>query len=97
MDKIEAHLRKLSEQDGDRILTGLETDIWAGVAARAKAREASRWIISCQAAVMVVAVIGSAAIGVHFATPPASSSQVLSSFSSRIAFAPSTLLLGSRQ
>jgi hypothetical protein len=59
---VEADIRRLDAQPG-RSLDVLEADIWLGVDARIKTRMEWRVLISCQATVLAIALLGSMAIG----------------------------------
>ena len=96
MDRIESDILKLDEMSRAPSLDRLETDIWVGVAMRAETRKATRLIVSSQAAVMAIALFGSMAAGAFAAVSATGTPPELASFSSRAAFMPSTLLLGSR-
>jgi hypothetical protein len=89
---LETDIRKLVERDFPPSMDRLERDIWDGVAARAKADRISVVVLACQAAVIVVALIGGVAAGSYAAT--AGSTPELGVFSAKTALAPSTLLLG---
>lgn len=97
MDGIDSDIVRLDGLSRAQSLDRLEADIWAGVAARVQARQASRLILSSQAAVMAVALFGGIAAGAFAAASATNVPQELSSFSTRMAFAPSTLLLGSHR
>ncbi len=91
---IDNEITLLVEQPPDKTLDRLEADIWAGVAAQNLARRTGRIIASCQAGVMVVALLGAATVGATTAASAVSSNASITSAGS--AFAPSTLLLGQR-
>lgn len=95
MDRIETEILKLDKASNLPSLDRLQADIWAGIAARLEAQKAGRATVSCQAAIMAFALAGSMAAGTFAAASLSDRPQELSSFSSRAAFAPSTLLLGS--
>ena len=92
---IEADIRKLVERDRNSTLDRLERDIWAGVADRARDDRISAVVLTCQAAVIVLALIGGVTIGNYSATTDSQTPE-LGVFSARTALAPSTLLLGSK-
>ncbi|MDE2184903.1 MAG: hypothetical protein KGJ78_17965 [Alphaproteobacteria bacterium] len=92
---IDTDISSLAEQPADRSLDHLEADIWAGIAAQTVARRTGRIVASCQAGVMIVALVGAAAAGASTATfDHTSSSTIITSAGAD--FAPSTLLLGKR-
>ena len=62
---IEDDIRKLDARDGKRALDQLESQIWAGVDARMRARRVSRAVFSCQAAVLAISVVSSVVAGTH--------------------------------
>ena len=95
MDTIESDIGKLNARKPNCSLARLEADVWAGVAVRTRTRQAGRLILSCQAALMAIALMGSIAAGAFTAALAANPPQAFSSFSSRTTLAPSTLLLGS--
>ena len=64
---IDDDIQKLDRQAGARSLNGLEADIWKGLEARVQANRTFRTIISCQVAVLAVALFSSVAAGTHFA------------------------------
>lgn len=88
---IEFDLRQLLERGVDRSLATLEADVWAGVAAQAKAQRVFRAVFAIQVALLAVVVLGSGLVGRHLAT--ADDPTALDVFSSRPALAASTLLL----
>jgi hypothetical protein len=92
---IDNDLRQLDERALDHSLDHLEADIWRGVAAYARQREAARRVASFQGVVIVLALLGSAAVGVNMARPgsPAGDPVVLASGAELM---PSHLLLGER-
>jgi hypothetical protein len=63
---LEQDFGKLDEQATRRNLDGLEAGIWAGVEARRQALRLSKFILSCQAAVLVVGFLFSAVAGARF-------------------------------
>jgi len=89
---IERDILRLSEQPG-RPLDRMEADIWAGVAARTESRRASRVVLSCQAAVLAIALVGSVAAGTRAAIMD-NQAAGLGVFSTRADLSPSTLLIG---
>ncbi len=91
---IDEEISRLAEQPADRSLNDLEADIWAGVAAHNVARQTGRIIASCQAGVMLVALLGAAAAGATTAAMGRTPSTIITSAGAD--FAPSTLLLGQR-
>ena len=95
MDTIESGIHRLDKRVSARSLEGLETRIWAGAAARKKANEVSRLVVSCQIVLMIVAMIGSITAGAVTGASEANPHQELAGFSGRTDLAPSTLLLGS--
>lgn len=90
---IETDIRKLVERDRCSSLDRLERDIWAGVADRAREDRISAVVLACQAAVIVLALIGGVTIGNYSGTADSQTPE-LGVFSARAALAPSTLLLG---
>ena len=95
MIMIETDIRKLVERDRCSSLDRLERDIWAGVADRAREDRISALVLGCQAAVIVVALIGGVTIGSYSASADSRAPE-LGVFSASTALAPSTLLLGSK-
>ncbi len=91
---IDDDLTKLANGPTDKPLDHLEADVWAGVAARRMARRTGRIIASCQAAVMLVALVGAAAAGASTAAVVRSPGALITSAGAD--YAPSTLLLGQR-
>jgi hypothetical protein len=92
-EMIEADIHKLNDQEPRRPLNRLEADIWLGVEARLEARRTSRAVLSCQAAVLVIALMGSIVISDRTAVADGDSAG-LGVFSIRSDLAPSTRLLG---
>lgn len=90
---IDEEICQLGKMEPRRSLAGLEADIWAGVEARLAANRRSRVIFSCQAAVLAISIMISAAAGAHFASAPDSSS-ALNVFSTRADLAPAWRLMG---
>ena len=90
---IDDDIRRLGERDHDRSLNRLESDIWRGVAARARRREAARKITSFQGAIMILALLGSAAAGLRIVQPTDARAEV-PLMASGIELMPSSLLLG---
>ena len=64
---IKDDIAKLDRISARRSLAGLEQDIWQGVAERQQAERTSRALLSCQAAVLAVALFSSVAAGSHMA------------------------------
>ena len=62
-DDIDALDRQASKRSLDR----LEADIWQGVEARIQATRASRTVLSCQVAVLAVALVSSVVAGTRVA------------------------------
>jgi hypothetical protein len=89
---IENDILKLSGQSG-RALDQLEKDIWLGVEARLRAARDSRTVLSCQAAVLIIALVGSIVAGAHAAAADDPRSG-LGVFSTRADLSPSTRLIG---
>jgi hypothetical protein len=89
---IEKNILKLSEQPG-RSLDRLETKIWSGVEDRLREKSATRTLLSCQAVIFAMALVGSIAAGAH-ATAVDDPSPGLDVFSTRADLAPSTRLIG---
>jgi hypothetical protein len=71
----------------------LEADIWAGVDARIKASRVFRVVISCQAAVLAMALLGNVVAGTRAAMADYPSPG-LGVFSTRADLSPSTRLIG---
>lgn len=90
---IDDDLRQLNEGALDHSLDGLESDIWAGLAVRSRNRAAVRKRVSFQSVVMVLALVGSIAVGINAtrSTGPAHSRAVLAL---GLELTPSSLLLG---
>lgn len=91
---IDDDLSRITRQPADRPLDHLEADVWAGVAARTAARRTGRIVASCQAAVMLVALVGAAAAGASTVTADRSPGAFITAAGAD--YAPSTLLLGQR-
>lgn len=89
---LDTDIRKLVDRDTPPSLDRLERDIWDGVAARAQADRISAVVLGCQAAVLILALIGGAAAGRYAAT--AGTAHELGVFSTKALLAPSTRLLG---
>ncbi len=89
---IDNDIVRLSALPADMSLDHLEADIWAGVAAQTVARRTTRIIASCQAGVMIVALVGAAAAGATTAAMAQTPGTIISSAGAELA--PSTLLLG---
>lgn len=90
---LESELRELLGRGADRSLATLETDIWAAVAARARAERVFRAVLAVQVVVLVVAMLGSGMVG-HQSAVEQHPSGDLDIFSSQPSLAVSTLLLG---
>jgi hypothetical protein len=90
---IDDDLRQLNEGALDHSLDGLESDIWAGLAARGRNRAAARKRVSFQSVVMVLALIGSVAVGIN-ATRPAGPAHGRVVLTLGMELTPSSLLLG---
>ncbi|MGH8143100.1 MAG: hypothetical protein ACREU2_11365 [Steroidobacteraceae bacterium] len=60
---IDPLLEQLAEAAPDHALDGLEVDIWAGVAARERARGITRIVVALQALVLVLGLLGSLIAG----------------------------------
>ena len=92
---IEDDINQLDERALDHPLDRLETDVWRGVATRARQRGAARRVTSFQGVLMVLALFGSVAVGINMAQPArAASSRMALSTGSELM--PSNLLLGER-
>lgn len=89
---IEADILKLNERSG-RPLDRLEADIWAGVDARITSERISKVVLSCQAAVLTLALLSSIAVGTRTAMAD-NRSMGLDVFSTWADLAPSTRLIG---
>ena len=90
---IDDDIRQLDQRERDHSLSQLESDIWRGVAARARRREATRRITSFQGVIVVFALFGSAAAGLRIVQPVDTPSAV-GVLASGIDLMPSSLLLG---
>ena len=66
---IDDDIHRLDQRALDRSLSGLEADIWTGVAMREQRRRAVRRTASLQGVIMVCAVLASIAAGVDIARP----------------------------
>jgi hypothetical protein len=90
---IDDDIRRLDERERDHSLSQLESDIWTGVDARARQRAAARRIVSFQGAIMIIALLGSAAAGLTMVRPVdgAAGAGLLAS---GVELMPSSLLLG---
>ena len=86
----EMDLHRLLEEEPDRSLAELEADVWAALTRYTHARRVFSAVFATQAAVLAVAIVGSAVAGFHSA--PANRPTRLSVFSPRPALAASTLL-----
>lgn len=71
---FEDDIRQLDERALDCSLDRLETDIWLGVAARARQRQTARRVTSFQGVVMALALLVSVAAGIGAARPRAATS-----------------------
>jgi hypothetical protein len=87
---LEFDLQKLAKQLPDHRLDNLDTDIWAVVAAHERARSLSKRIVPWQGLVLVCALIGSVAAGVHWSA--AGQPDELGVFSPHTPWAASTRL-----
>jgi hypothetical protein len=83
---IDDELRQLNEGALDHSLDGLESDIWAGLAAAQRR-------VSFQSVVMVLALVGSVAVGIN-ATRPAGPARSRVVLALGLELTPSSLLLG---
>lgn len=90
---IDDDIRRLGEHELDYSLSRLESDIWEGVAARARQREAARRTTSFQGVIMICALLGSAAAGLS-AVRPAGAPVGVALLTSGVELMPSSLLLG---
>ena len=90
---IEADIHRLNDQEPQKPLDGMEADIWAGVEARIEAKKTSRVVLSCQAAVLAIALVGSVVIGDRAGVADTGGAG-LDVFAIRGDLAPSTRLLG---
>ena len=93
---IDDDIRRLDEREVDYSLSRLESDIWQGVAARAQQRVAARRTASFQGAIMIVAVLSSAAAGLSAVRPVTVPAEV-GRLTEGVELMPSTLLLGDRR
>jgi hypothetical protein len=66
---IDDDMHRLEQRALDRSLSGLEADIWKGVAFREQRRKAVRRTASWQGLIMVCAVVGSIVVGIEIAAP----------------------------
>jgi len=89
---IENDIVKLTEMS-DHPLDQLEVEIWKGVETRIKERHLSRVILSCQAGIFLIAVMGSIMAGTQTGVAFRESSERIA-LSTRADLAPSTLLIG---
>lgn len=90
---IDDDLRQLNESALDHSLDGLESDIWTGLALRSQNRAAARTRVSFQSVVMVLALVGSVAVGIN-ATGPAGPARGHVVLALGLELTPSSLLLG---
>jgi hypothetical protein len=90
---IDDDLRQLNEGALDHSLNGLESDVWAGLAVRSRNRAAVRRRVSFQGVVMVLALVGSVAVGIN-ATRSAGSARGRAVLALGLELTPSSLLLG---
>lgn len=89
---IEDDIQRLNDREPGPSLHRLEADIWSGVAARVEVKRASRAVLSCQAAVLAIALVGG--IVITDRTAGADRTAGLDVFSIRSDLTPSTRLLG---
>jgi hypothetical protein len=90
---IDDDLRQLNEGALDHSLDGLEADIWAALAVRGRNRAAVRKRVSFQSVIMVLALVGSVAVGIN-ATRPAGPARGRVVLALGMELTPSSLLLG---
>ena len=90
---IDDELRTFGQAEADRSLDGLESDVWRKLAERGQIREAARRRASLQGIVMIVAFVGSVAIGINSAQSPVPA-KGRSSLTLGLELTPSSLLLG---
>jgi hypothetical protein len=90
---IDDDLRQLNEGALDHSLNGLESDVWAGLAVRSRNRAAVRRRVSFQGVVMVLALVGSVAVGIN-ATRPSGPARGRVVLALGMELTPSSLLLG---
>jgi hypothetical protein len=90
---FEDDIRRLDERGLDCSLDRLETDVWLGVAARARQRQAARRVTSFQGIVMALALLGSVAAGISVARPRTATSHS-AVLATGFELMPSNLLLG---
>lgn len=91
---IDAQIDRLNDMPPERLLDGLEADIWARIDADAQSRRTAGLILGCQAATVGALLIGGLAIGNLSPDRSSSSFARLDVFSPDATLAPSTLLLG---
>jgi hypothetical protein len=90
---IDDDLRQLNESALDHSLDGLESDVWAGLAVRSQNRATARRRVSFQSVVMVLAIVGSVAVGISV-TRPAGPPRGRVVLALGLELTPSSLLLG---
>jgi hypothetical protein len=90
---IEDEIHRLVDRDAGADLGRLESDIWVREAGVRSGRDATRRLASWQAAVMIFAIIGSAAVGSSLAFHGAQTRPPAALLSAEN-LAPSALLFG---
>ena len=90
---LDEDLRRLGKTVVDHSLDGLEADVWRHLAERSQIRKVARRRASLQGILMIVAFVGSAAMGINSArSPTPANGPLLLAFGSELT--PSSLLLG---
>jgi hypothetical protein len=92
----ESDFRLLNERALDRRLDSLESDVWAGIEARAKQTRARNTVFLWQSGAVAIALISAVALGNVAAKASVRESGALDAFSPLTGLVPSTLLLGHR-
>jgi hypothetical protein len=90
---LDRDIRALDQQTSRYPLDRLEARIWAEVEARAQSSQRLAIVVSCQAAVLAVGVLGSIAAGQHFAAS-SPTTDPLGALGSQTDLAPSHRLIG---
>ena len=90
---LDRDIQALDEQTSQQSLDGLEARIWEEVEARAHSSRRLAIVVSCQAAVLAIGVLGSIAAGQYMAVS-SSTTDPLVVLKTQIDLAPSQRLIG---
>lgn len=93
---IDDDLHRLDAREPDHSLDQLEFDVWDGLARRARERASARRTVSLQGAIMMLALVVSAAMGIGAVRPATVTAGANGLLNEGIELMPSTLLLGDR-